>query len=287
MQCKPIYEFLLWDNCNNHCKFCFQRPNPRLFNFNQRKVILDNVITFLESDEFIKGSHILVVGGEIFDKVNDFPVLKEFFDKIVLKMLDNTIDLLYINTNLIYKDMSGVWNLLDCLLKNNLLERLRFTTSYDLAGRFKNKEDKELMLRNLKSINVNYPKCPVVTNIILTKQVCNAICDRTLSIKNFMKEYTTKVNLIPYIIFDETLAPDLEEIVEALQIVDKEVPGYISRYILNLDLAQDKLLYKFENGKFNFCSCENGECGHSINFKRYSNHGSCFICDLKRIFHDN
>lgn len=287
MKCKPIYEFLLWDNCNNHCKFCFQRDNPRLFNFNQREIILNKVITFLESDKFIKGSHILVVGGEIFDKAKDFPILKKFFDKIVLKMLNNTIDLLYINTNLIYKDMTGVWNLLDCLVKNNLLQRLRFTTSYDLAGRFKSIDDKNLMLSNLKNISKNYLNCPVVTNIILTKQVCNAIYNHNLSIKNFMKEYTTKVNLIPYIIYDESLAPDLEEIVEALQVVDKEVPGYISRYILNLDLAQDKLLYKFENGKFNFCSCENGKCGHSINFKRYSNHNSCFICDLKRIFNDN
>jgi L-lysine 2,3-aminomutase len=41
MSCKPIYEFLLWDNCNNNCKFCFQRELPRLFGLKQREQILN------------------------------------------------------------------------------------------------------------------------------------------------------------------------------------------------------------------------------------------------------
>ena len=72
MNIKPITEFLLWDNCNNNCKFCFQRKNPRLFSLDGQKQILDNVLSFLNSDDYIKGSHVLVVGGELFDREREF-----------------------------------------------------------------------------------------------------------------------------------------------------------------------------------------------------------------------
>ena len=108
MNCKPVYEFLLWDNCNNHCKFCWQRENPRLFNKSQREIILNNVIKFINSNKFKKDSHILIVGGEIFDNPSDFELLDTFFCQILEFMINGTIDLLYINTNLIYKDLTGI-----------------------------------------------------------------------------------------------------------------------------------------------------------------------------------
>ena len=80
---KKIYEFLLWDNCNNNCKFCWQRENPRLYDHNTRLIIIDEVIKFIKSDKFEKGSHILVCGGEIFDKPSDFQVLSTFFFVLV------------------------------------------------------------------------------------------------------------------------------------------------------------------------------------------------------------
>jgi hypothetical protein len=53
-------------------------------------------------------------------------------------MNNNIIDLLYINTNLIYENMSILFNFLDLIKNNNLFNRLKFTTSFDLQGRFKN-----------------------------------------------------------------------------------------------------------------------------------------------------
>ena len=37
---KPIYEFLVWDNCSNNCQFCHQRNNPRNFDLLARSHIL-------------------------------------------------------------------------------------------------------------------------------------------------------------------------------------------------------------------------------------------------------
>lgn len=284
MNCKPVYEFLLWDNCNNNCKFCWQRENPRIFNKQQREKILNNVIKFIESSKFKKGSHILIVGGEIFDKPSDFEMLDAFFCKILEFMIAGVIDLLYINTNLIYKDLTGIVRLLQRIKILNLFDRLRFTTSYDTEGRFKSLEDKDLMLSNLKLLTGIYNKLQTVTNIILTKPTCQAIINKEFSIKDFMNNFNCWVNLIPYIVLNNDLTADREEIFNALQFVDEENNGYLQKYITNLDLAQDKLLYMFKDGRFKFCSCENADCGHSINFKKYSNTNECFICDLKELF---
>lgn len=283
MRYKAIYEFLLWDNCTNNCSFCFQRENPRIFNKSKRQEILDETLSFIQSDKFEKGSHILICGGEIFDKPQDSLQLNHFFTKIISLMLNDIIDLLYINTNLIYKDKCCLDFLLRNIKANNLFDRLKFTTSYDLAGRFKTKESEELMLQNLTWVKNIYPDCKVVVNTILTKQVCNAILNRSFSIKDFIQKYKCWVNLLPYIVYNKELSATRGEIFSALKEVDKDVSGYLDYYIPNMSITQEKLLYLYKDGKFEFCSCKMAECGHSINFKRYSDKGTCFCCDLKEI----
>ena len=284
MEMKPIYEFLIWDNCNNNCKFCFQRENPRLFNKDKRKEILNETLNFIDSDKFEEGSHILVCGGEIFDKPLDFQALDDFFKQIVKRMNEGTIDLLYINTNLIYKDLSGVNNLLKVIQENDLFDRLKFTTSYDLEGRFKNEEDRELMLRNLLWVKQSYNKCQIVSNTILTKPTCKGIIEGTFSIKKFMDKCGCWVNLIPYIVLDHSLTPSRSELFKALQIVGNENQGYLEKYIPNMSIEQKKWLYMYKDNQFQFCSCPMSDCGHSVNFKRYSDKGTCFCCDLKEMF---
>jgi hypothetical protein len=282
---KPIYEFLVWDNCNNNCRFCFQREKPRLFNHTDRKMILDKTIEFIKSDKFIKGSHILICGGEIFDKPKDFEALDDFFCKILGFMVDGTIDLLYINTNLIYKDLYGVDRLLQRINTLNLFDRLRFTTSYDPEGRFKTESDEQLMLSNLRLFTGIYPNLKVVTNTILTKKVCNDIINDNYNIRDWMEKYKCYVNLIPYIVLDKELMPSRNELFKALNIIENQAEGYLRRWIDNLDLKQEKWLYMYKNNDWQFCSCEwDKNCGHSVNFKRYSDSGHCFVCDLKELF---
>ena len=147
---KPVFEFLLWANCSNNCKFCFQKQQLRdgiitKHSTEDKVKTMDNVLSFLDSDEYIKGSHVLLVGGEIFDDPTVFAELDSFLIKIADKMVCNDIDLLYINTNLIYKKLDCVINFLSEIEKHGLFDRLKFTTSYDIDGRFTEKTEK-LML---------------------------------------------------------------------------------------------------------------------------------------------
>ena len=289
---KDLFEFLLWDNCSNNCKFCwgkFLNKSDKFLNHEQKIQSIESVKKFLDSDEYIAGSHVLLVGGEIFDSINpDFNnSLLSLFDFVIEHMLNNKIDLLYVNTNLIYNDTTTLVQFLQKIQDNNLFERLKFTTSYDIYGRFDNIDKCMLMLNNLDMIVNKFPSIHIVANIILTKQACELINNKKFSIKVFEDEHKIQVNTIPYIVLDEEMMADKEEIFKALLTIDNEKPGYLSSYVANFDLPQKKKLYEYRAGQYNclcFCSSQDAACGHSENFKRYcKEQDRCFVCDIKQL----
>lgn len=279
---KPIYEFLIWDNCNNNCSFCFQREHPRLLSLKQKEQSLQCVIDYINSNLYIKGSHVLIVGGELFDNNNCEPILKNFWSKIKILLCANVIDLLYINTNLIYKDTRCLITFLDTF--EDVFHRIKFTTSYDLEGRFKCQEDRDLMLTNMDYVVSR--GFNVVCNTILTKKVCNSILDNTFDVAKFQKQHCCWVNLLPYIVYNKNLCCDQSHIFKALRCVQKQDSTYLSKYIPNINIIQPRVLnyYDKEKNTFIYCSCERATCGHSINFKKYSNNNTCFICDINKEF---
>ena len=286
MEIKPVYEFILWDNCNNHCSFCPQRENCNNLVREQKIKVLHKVDEFLESDKFVKGSHILLVGGEIFDDLSFRDVWQDFLERISYRMFHNEIDLLYVNTNLLYKDLSLLNDLFSWIDYYELWERLKFTTSYDLEGRFATKEKEELFIKNLKGIKKEHPKCNIVVNTILTKKTCECILNDTFNPKEFCDEYKCNINLIPYIIYNEDLSAEPSDVYKSLLHTDYLIDGYLKSYFNNFDLKQDKLLYRYNSLKneFEYCSSNKLDCGHYENFKLWTKKkDGCFICGLKEL----
>lgn len=285
---KPVYEFLLWQNCHNNCKFCFQTNKNQLDSIGKKNSI-NAVKNFLESDKYIKGSHILLVGGEIFDSPKDFDILEPFLLYILKQVAIHSIDLLYVNTNLIYKKLDLLEYFLYIANKLGLLSRLKFTTSYDIAGRFANEKSRELMLNNLDYITSKYKELKVVANLILTKQACEEINSGRFVAKEFEEKHHCSIALIPYIIRLEELTASKSAIFSALLKTASyysNPQAYLLEYIRNLDLKQEKRLYQFDGNQLNYCSSNNSSCSHSENFKLYSNDNSCFICDLKQFLQE-
>lgn len=283
---KPIYEFLMWDNCNNNCKFCFQRLSPRNFDLDTQHLICNSVISYLKSDNYISGNHVLIVGGEIFDNIDRKNFLLEFFDNLTLMMSNRYIDLLYLNTNIIYNDvcMSMLSEILDLFKKRNVLNRLKFTTSYDLDGRFRNKAHEDLFLKNLDTLS-SINELNIVSNLILTNTVCKNILDDKFNIFEFQDKHRIKINMIPYIVLDQNLGASRKLIFDCLRKLDMMNSEFIKNFIFELDMKQPrKLLQSTKDGSFIEKTCKNSDCGHSVNFKRYSNAESCFVCDIKMLF---
>lgn len=292
MEIKPVYEFILWDNCNNHCSFCPQREKCNNLTNEQKYKSLEKVIEFLDSDKYVKGSHILLVGGEIFDNSDNLWGAETgwewcyFIEDICKKMASNDIDLLYVNTNLLYDNYNLINWMLIKLAEYNLIKKLKFTTSYDLEGRFHTKEREQLFLNNLKKYSecsFEKNKINIVVNTILTKKTCESIINGSFNPKEFCDEYHCDINLIPYIIYNEDLSAEPNDVFKALIKTDNLIPGYIGKYYNNFNLPQDKLLYKYNSLKneFEYCSSNKLDCGHYENFKLWTkDKDKCFICCL-------
>ena len=169
---KKIYEFLLWNNCGNNCTFCHQRAHERRID---DKILTsdEQIRSLLLCREFLdttfeNGNHILLVGGEIFDIQNE-QVKKVLIDLIIHikeKMCKNEIELLYINTNLLYENTDLLDWFLSLYETNGLIERIKFTTSYDIVGRFTSKARELLFYKNLKRLTDTYADIKIVVNTV-------------------------------------------------------------------------------------------------------------------------
>jgi len=287
----PMYEFLVWNDCGNNCRFCWQK------HFNDKTKMLESeadktkslqeVFRMINDPEFFEaGSDILLCGGEIFDNLNynlDL-ALQDIIRLIVDKIKKKEIRYFYMNTNLIYKDLTDLSVVLQYLATNDVLGNFIFTTSYDIYGRYKDKEAETLFLRNLKVIKASFPNINIAVNMIMTKQLCSEILDNGFSIKEFSDFYQVKVNTIPYITLHEDMQPTKNEVFKALLKIDKELPGYFKHYTENFDLDQKKILLEYiKDIGYQECTSEYDDCGHNTNFKKAFSDGSCYICNCKNL----
>lgn len=310
---KTIYEFLLWNNCGNNCKFCHQRAHERkiddkILTPEQQVESLNKCKEFLESNKFEDGNHILLVGGEIFDVCNLYVkiALQNLLKQIIKWMQIGKIDLFYINTNLLYQDINLLNNFLNQIDANEFWNRLKFTTSYDIVGRFNSKDRERLFYRNLKYITDTYSKIHIVVNTVLTNAACERICNDTFgadylleylkeqnrtkfTIQDWMDYFRVEINTIPYIKLDCDIAPEMPTkgiVFDTLLHIDKLIPGYLKSYADNIALTQIKNLYEYSKAEksYKYCSSKLADCGHSENFRlSFADSEDCFPCAIQKL----
>lgn len=296
---KPIYEFVLWENCNNNCEFCFLKNSlnyqDKLLNDEEKCKSLDCTLDYIINNEFETGSHILIAGGELFFIPFDSK-LYDKFSKLINLIIDyikqGKFNILYINTNLLYKDLSQVYSLIiQPFIDAGLVSHLHFTTSYDPYGRYKSEEDKGLFFSNLKKITEDYKDIQdffVYVNCILTKPFCQDILNETFNHLKFITTYNNKVyiNYLPYIPFSKALEPSDNLIYQTLSYMHYKYESYFKQYITLLLLDQKRTVLdysKSSNTFLNHTSKVNPECHHLQSFTKYRDDGSCILCKFQKI----
>lgn len=280
MNIKPIHEYLLWNNCSNHCDFCIQATQNRLKKDDQ----LDSIRLVKNEILSLVDSHVLIMGGEIFD-VTDADIqnaLSDLFLTIKQKMVIDEIELLYLNTNLLY-DISFLKSVLDIF--KDMMCRVRFTTSDDFDGRFKGKS-KNKFYKNLMDVRHTYPDMRIVSNTIMTKPFCEAVLNGRYSLSRYMEITGCLVNTIPYIkVVNDELAPTKELVIKTLKRLDEDVTGYSKEFCNDFLLNQPRILQKYQDKKLIDVTAEDSKCGHCINFKKcFSDTDDCFVCLLNELY---
>lgn len=294
-------EFILWSNCNDCCKFCWQQKKHDLTTFlNEQEMIESIETTMLALNKINDGDDVLLVGGEIlnhyFDSVDN--KLYSLIDKCVDMIKENKIRFLYINTNLMYKDIRNLIYLLSAFTFNKIETRLKFTTSYDVYGRFFDfhtvgcfelSKTEGYFFQNLRFVN-NFEKFNVVINSIITKQLVEKLDDNycKYQYKTLSEDYPVVkyINFIPYIpvVDDRSMDVAFKDIIKVLAAQEKIQPGYINHYIDDFDFNQNKVLYEYHKDKgYVECTAKYAECHHNENFKKVLG-DECYICKLKEVF---
>lgn len=281
---RMMQEFILWSNCTNQCDFCWQYKKYDTDTHLSPEEMKQSIAAVKEKlDTINTGDDVLLVGGEILANY-DAGVSKELQSLLlncVNRIKMQQIRYLYINTNLIYKDRTNLIYLLDAI--TGYEDHLKFTTSFDVYGRFKTDASKQLYLDNLRFISECYPRVNIVVNAIITKQLVESDFD----FDAFQKEYGIKyINFIPYIPVkdDRSMDTDFKGIVKILARCEKKMPGFLKFYIDDFDLNQNKILYEYKkNQGYVTCTSNLSECHHNQNFKKVLG-GECYICKLKEVF---
>ena len=290
----PIYEFLLWNNCNNNCKFCHQKARKNRFpgkfpdDAGKGKSI-DLVTKFIAEGKVEHEANILLMGGELFDTQLSSNTRRKFYglcDLILAEMVNGDITNLYLNTNLLYEDTSMLFNMLDLFVGFSMSHRIMFTTSCDIEYRFSSIYSRNLMLRNLRRVSQKYPNINRVANCILTDVACEFLMRDPYYLQKFEDEYGTRLNLIPYITLKDSQAPTREAVQALLLKLNDTYPNFLKNYAAAQDVNQPKVLWEYDGEQLVPATSGDSPCGHGENFmltykgckdKKTKQH--CFICD--------
>lgn len=296
----PIYEFLLWNTCKNNCKFCHQKANkvkfPGKFPEDEGKYkSIKLVEKYIKEENCKDGSDILMMGGELFDtKLSEKTerAFMQLIDTIFTRMHNRKTFLFYFNTNLIYEDMSLLYKVLDrfckfdgfcknghwkCFVPEN---RVYFTTSYDIAYRYRIEEDRHLVEHNLKELSKRYPHITKTANFILTDKGCEFLLNNPEFPREFQDEYGCRLNPIPYIILDSNMAASRKTVQQTLLALNYADPHFLKSYIRSMNADRERILLEYDGTKLINASSKNASCGHNENFRRvYKDDNRCFICD--------
>ena len=283
----PMKEFLLWSNCANNCKFCWQKKlaKPEMWLTEEEK--LQSIEACKKEIAALPYTDILIVGGEVYN-VHSEPVNKaliDLFNYIADRVREGLTRQLYANSNMIHKDT----RILEALIKSftGIEDKLRLTTSYDIYGRFGLDSDRALFLLNLSNITLKYPKVSILVNTILTKQACDAILSGSFDVEEFSRKYrVAAVNLIPYIPIspDDEMVATPDEIFQTLTYVGGKSPHYHNYYVKQMDFRQPRVLKEFHKSEgYVECTSKYLECGHNENYLRPLNTGECFCCAISKL----
>lgn len=265
----PFSEYLLWHNCQLSCKFCDERYEHQSSNrerIQSIRRIKEDILNF-------KSVHnILFIGGEIFANLTE-ELKKELLDLYKTAFNCKNVELVYTNTNLIYKP-----DFLLSLLSVCDVKRLKLATSWDIEGRFINNRMKEQWESNMKLLRKTYKDLCLVVNMILDKKLVSAINNNIIDIKKFEKKYKVLVNTIPYVDLNklDDYKPSKDEVLKCFIKLYKQDKDWLYNYLTRLLLRYQLTLYDYNGAT---CTDSLMSCGHHSNFSNcFSNSNECFKC---------
>lgn len=189
-------QFELWKDCNNRCKFCFNKGQSEVDKLKSLVEIKQKILNL----DFTDINGLAFIGGEFFDnQLRDNLIESEFFDlfDIVNNFLkENTIDFCFFTSSLIFDRNKYLIPFLNFLKESGNLDKYTLCTSYDIKYRFHTKEDEEKWRDTVLFLKENYPELKLHTEMILSAFLIDAVLNDKFNLKDFSQKFNTDIDFL-------------------------------------------------------------------------------------------
>lgn len=303
---KNMIQYGCWPNCCNNCQFCLRAeriPISKEAQLYRLDFIKHNIDYMDWKGKFQYG--ISLLGGELY-YTTDKEVQESFLDlidKIIEKIL---IPVRPINKNCRYStvtnglyDPTFLYKVCDKIVNACGIDALDMNFSYDLKYRFKNEEDRLLVLKNINDFHKRY-NYNVGVQMILTQYLIDFWKEGKFDINEFINKEIPG-NILTFLYPHPTKAgkelPDFffkrEDFLKFLMYVRKECYQTYCNFMLSTKNSctfkwtglRSRSFHTYDeqpvlgDGK----EILSPECGHSTLYRCYSDSDKCMLCDLKNL----
>ena len=200
---KRTLQFEVWEECNNHCEFCYLTKD-NLYTPDQIKLRgIQNIIDSLNNKNFIKDyDAVSLIGGEFFQGQMKNPEVKAKFMEMIRLIAslqtEGYFNETWLLVTLTIGDQKDLYEVLDTVKKiyedakkPEILKKFWIITSYDTIGRFHSPKMEENWKFHMKNIHEKYPDIKFNTSIILTQDLIVKYLNDDFSFNDFADEFNT------------------------------------------------------------------------------------------------
>lgn len=299
-----MVQYGVWSNCCNACKFCL-REERIPYTKEQQLLSLEKIKKNLDyidwKNQFNYG--ISLLGGELYyitDKElqNSFLELIDMIIEKILKISNNPNCKYSTVTNGLYNP-EFLYKVIDKIVDAVGIEKVDINFSYDLKYRFKNEEDRLLVLKNINDFHKRYNYC-VGVQMILTQYVIDFWKEGKFDVNEFIEKEITGNQLCflyPHPIHSGFVLDDFNfKRSDFLQFMRYLKYANYNIYWSFIQSTKNSCSFKYTGLKDRIMSnydqkpllsdgkeLINEKCGHSILYKCYADCDKCVLCDLQML----
>ena len=312
-------QFELWQECNNHCTFCYLKDENNRYTPDTTKIVsLLNVLKTLNDETIMKNYQcVAFIGGEFFQGQLKNPTVRELFFDVMKKtanlLKEKKITSVWIPATLTIGKQEDLYSTLRLF---DDLTNVWIITSWDTIGRFKTPKMEKTWKDHVNNLHTTFPDLKINVTTILTqdlidrymrgefvfnqlredwdvsfffKQCGNFFGDGELDTIDDNEKDKQKCNQVLPKFF-----PNRKSFISFLIKFKNQEPQFMWDRLFNIDYRADELIRNFNDGtssvshrhkgtKKEVDDAETLSCGHPVVYRAYCDSPDCVLCDKLKI----
>lgn len=162
-------QFELWKDCKQGCTFCCNKGQAKVDKAESCKYILDKLYT-LEPNVY---DSIGFIGGELFN--GELEGYEEQFKLMLKKSKELNTEKIFLASALICDIDKWLIPILDYCKEIGIIDKIELCSSWDIKGRFHNKQQEELYYNNIQKIHELYPSILLHLETVMTQHLIDDV----------------------------------------------------------------------------------------------------------------